>query len=254
MIAARRSRAGAVAGTSPRPGRSVAHTLDRPRRRATRARSPPTRAPSRGRRSGPGSRAHPLQPTHVATTSPPLLVSPSFLASRVCMDLDVPPIMARSAAGRAHVVPILARDCGLSGTPFAGVHMRPLRGGPIASRADRDAAWREIAREVASLAGAVHARACWASMASAPAGSARVHAGGRAPPPSRRLGDCLDTRIRGHLARVGCAVAARDALLLLLDAVPLGAPHAGDVYRSVASEADQIRDALISRQEAVGIR
>ncbi len=87
-----------------------------------------------------------------------LLVSPSFLASRVCMDLDVPPIMARAAAGRAHVVPILARDGELSGTPFAGVQMRPVDGGPIASRADRDAAWREIVREVAAVAGAVHAR------------------------------------------------------------------------------------------------
>jgi Tetratricopeptide repeat len=87
-----------------------------------------------------------------------VLVSPSFLASRVCMDLDVPSIMARSAAGRAHVVPILARDCGLAGTPFAGVQMRPLDGGAIASRADRDAAWREIAREVGSVAGAVHVR------------------------------------------------------------------------------------------------
>ncbi len=59
-----------------------------------------------------------------------LLVTPSFLASRACMDLDVPRIMARSEVGRAHVVPILAHACKLSGTPVAGMHMHPLDGGP----------------------------------------------------------------------------------------------------------------------------
>ena len=87
-----------------------------------------------------------------------VLVSPSFLASHACMALDVPRIIARSAAGRAHVVPILARECGLSGTPFADVQMRPVDGGPIVSRADRDAAWREVVREVACLAGSLQAR------------------------------------------------------------------------------------------------
>jgi tetratricopeptide (TPR) repeat protein len=87
-----------------------------------------------------------------------VLVSPSFLASYACMALDLRRIMARSAAGRAHVVPILARACGLTETPFADVQMRPVDGGLIASRADREAAWRDVVREVACLVGSLQAR------------------------------------------------------------------------------------------------
>jgi hypothetical protein len=85
-----------------------------------------------------------------------LLVGPAFLASRSCMDLDLPRILARPPP--PSVLPVLVRSCELGGTPFADVRMLPRRGGPIADRADRADVWREVGREIARLAGAVHAR------------------------------------------------------------------------------------------------
>jgi hypothetical protein len=46
--------------------------------------------------------------------------------------------------------------CDFSGSPFTGAAVRPLDAGSIAPREGRGAAWREVAREVASLAGAFH--------------------------------------------------------------------------------------------------
>ncbi|GAM97729.1 hypothetical protein U91I_01357 [alpha proteobacterium U9-1i] len=83
-----------------------------------------------------------------------LLVSPDFLASDYCYDVEMQSAVRRHEAGAARVVPIIARECQWHGAPFGRLVAVPSDGKPIMSAhwPDKDAAWTIVAKGIESAA------------------------------------------------------------------------------------------------------
>jgi hypothetical protein len=73
-----------------------------------------------------------------------LLISPDFMASDYCNDVEVKRAMERHERGEARVVPILVRPCDWVGAPFAKLRALPRRGKAVTSWDDRDEAWLDV--------------------------------------------------------------------------------------------------------------
>jgi hypothetical protein len=84
-----------------------------------------------------------------------LLVSPDFLASPYCFDVEVKRAMERHDAGEARVIPIILRHCDWKGVPFGRLSALPQDGKPVTKWPDRDEAFLEI---VTGIRGAIAAR------------------------------------------------------------------------------------------------
>ena len=88
-----------------------------------------------------------------------LLVSPDFLHSQYCYDVEMARALERQAAGDLRIVPVLLRAVDWREEPFAEMHVLPANGMPVCSPhwATRDEAFLEIAngvrRVVAELSG-----------------------------------------------------------------------------------------------------
>ena len=77
-----------------------------------------------------------------------LLVSPDFLASDYCYDVEMRRAMERHEAGAAVVVPVILRACDWHGAPFGKLQAVPKDGKPITLMPDRDPALLEVAQAV----------------------------------------------------------------------------------------------------------
>jgi hypothetical protein len=73
-----------------------------------------------------------------------LLISPDFMASDYCNDVEVKRAMERHERGEARVVPILVRPCDWVGAPFAKLRALPRSGKAVTSWDDRDEAWLDV--------------------------------------------------------------------------------------------------------------
>jgi len=90
-----------------------------------------------------------------------LLVSPDFLASAYCYDVEMKRAMELHVEGRARVIPVILRpsDWQIS-APFAKLLAAPTDGKPITKWPDRDEAWLDVVRQLrAALPKPVEARA-----------------------------------------------------------------------------------------------
>ena len=81
-----------------------------------------------------------------------LLVSPDFLASSYCYDVEMQRAMARHEAGEARVVPIILRACEWQAAPFGKLLATPTDGRPITQWPDKDQAFLEVARSIRKAA------------------------------------------------------------------------------------------------------
>jgi AAA15 family ATPase/GTPase len=79
-----------------------------------------------------------------------MLISPDFLANKYCYENEVKKAVELHNAGRAHVVPILARKTNLEGTSFETLKALPSNGSPIKSREweNKKEAFDDIARGI----------------------------------------------------------------------------------------------------------
>ncbi|MDQ3205851.1 MAG: toll/interleukin-1 receptor domain-containing protein [Pseudomonadota bacterium] len=77
-----------------------------------------------------------------------LLVSPDFLASDYCNDVEMQRALARHAEGRARVVPVILRPCDWQQTPFAHLLAAPTDGKPITRWPDEDEAFLDVVRQI----------------------------------------------------------------------------------------------------------
>lgn len=78
-----------------------------------------------------------------------LLVSPDFLASAYCYDVEVKRAMQMHEEGRARVIPIILRPCDWqSSTPFAKLLAAPKDGRPVTKWPDRDEAWLDVVHQL----------------------------------------------------------------------------------------------------------
>ncbi len=82
-----------------------------------------------------------------------LLVSPDFIASDYCYDVEMQRAIQRHQANEARVIPILLRPCDLMGTPIEPLQALPLNGMPIVHWRSRDQAWLEVARGIRTTIG-----------------------------------------------------------------------------------------------------
>jgi hypothetical protein len=85
---------------------------------------------------------HRLQHCHMIL----LFVSPDFLESRYCWDVEVKVALERHERGDARVIPIILRPCPWEVAPFAKLQALPRDGRPLSQWADRDQACLDIAR------------------------------------------------------------------------------------------------------------
>src|SRR2546423_5339552 len=73
-----------------------------------------------------------------------LLVSPDFLASDYCCEVEVKRAMERSEAGEAIVIPIILRPVDWTGTPFSNLEPLPTDGKPVIKWEKLDSAFNDI--------------------------------------------------------------------------------------------------------------
>jgi hypothetical protein len=119
-----------------------------------------------------------------------LLVSPDFLASDYCYDVEMTRAMERHSAGEAVVIPVILRACDWHGAPFGKLMATPIDGRPITQWPDRDQAFLEVAKSVRSAVQKLHAKQNQAAPAKTPPHvSAEANRDSSAPAPrSSNLG------------------------------------------------------------------
>jgi CheY-like chemotaxis protein len=84
-----------------------------------------------------------------------LLISPDFMASDYCYDVEMTRAIARHQSGATRVVPVIARSVDLEGAPFATIQALPKDAKPVTSWSNRDEAWTDVAKGIRKLAEAV---------------------------------------------------------------------------------------------------
>jgi hypothetical protein len=77
-----------------------------------------------------------------------LLVSPDFLASDYCYDVEMKRAMARHEAGEARVIPVILKTCDWQKAPFAKLQALPKDARPITKWKPHDEAFANIAQGI----------------------------------------------------------------------------------------------------------
>ena len=82
-----------------------------------------------------------------------LLVSPDFIASDYCYDIEMKRALERHDAGEAIVIPVILRACDWHHAPFGKLLAAPRDGKPVTQWPDRDEAFLQVAKAVRDAAG-----------------------------------------------------------------------------------------------------
>jgi hypothetical protein len=77
-----------------------------------------------------------------------LLVSPSFLASDYCYDVETKRALERHERGEARVIPIILRPVDWKGVPFEKLQALPIDLRPVTTWSNRDEAFKDIAEGI----------------------------------------------------------------------------------------------------------
>lgn len=77
-----------------------------------------------------------------------LLICPGFLASDYCYGVEMQRALARHAKGDACVIPVILRPVDWQGTPFAHLQCTPKDAKPVSMWANRDEAFRDVAKAI----------------------------------------------------------------------------------------------------------
>jgi hypothetical protein len=85
-----------------------------------------------------------------------LLVSPDFLASQYCLDVEMARAIERHDAGEARVIPVILRHCDWHPAPFGKLLAAPKDGKPIKAWQDIDEAFLDVAKQVRAALPAEH--------------------------------------------------------------------------------------------------
>ncbi|MEB3357736.1 MAG: COR domain-containing protein [Synechococcales bacterium] len=73
-----------------------------------------------------------------------LLISPDFIASDYCYEIEMERAMERHDNREARVIPIILRPVDRQNTPFSKLSWLPQNGNPVTTWSDRDAAWLNV--------------------------------------------------------------------------------------------------------------
>ena len=77
-----------------------------------------------------------------------LFVSPEFLGSNYCQEIELKRALERGASKEAVVLPILVRPCDWEDAPFARLQFIPSNAKPVTLWKNRDLAWTEVAKSL----------------------------------------------------------------------------------------------------------
>ncbi len=88
-----------------------------------------------------------LQSAHVIL----LFMSPDFIKSKYCYEVEGKAALLRHQAGEARVIPIILRPCAWEKTPFGFLQALPKDAQPISRWVDRDEACLDAARGVMAV-------------------------------------------------------------------------------------------------------
>jgi hypothetical protein len=77
-----------------------------------------------------------------------LLVSPNFLTSDYCDEIEMQRILQRHEARKACIIPIIVRPCDWSHAPFGHFQALPSYGKAITAQDNRDIAWRDVTKNI----------------------------------------------------------------------------------------------------------
>ena len=77
-----------------------------------------------------------------------LLVSPDFLASDYCHDVEMQRALARHEESTARVIPVILRPCDWQHSPFAHLLAAPTDGNPITKWANEDEAFLDVVKKI----------------------------------------------------------------------------------------------------------
>jgi TIR domain len=81
-----------------------------------------------------------------------LLISPSFLASDYCYDVETKRALERHDKGEATVIPVLLRPVDWEGAPFARLQGLPIDPRPVTTWTNKDEAFMNIAQGIRRVA------------------------------------------------------------------------------------------------------
>jgi hypothetical protein len=81
-----------------------------------------------------------------------LFVSPHFLGSRYCYEIEGSIALDRHRAGEAVVIPVVLRACDWTASPFGDLQGLPRDGHPVTQWPDRDQVTLDIARGIVAAA------------------------------------------------------------------------------------------------------
>lgn len=81
-----------------------------------------------------------------------LLITPDFVASDQCWDVEMERALARQQEEKTLVVPVLLRPLDYRNAPFEKLHVLPKNGKPVTSWSNQDEAFEDIARNIRLLA------------------------------------------------------------------------------------------------------
>ncbi len=108
-----------------------------------------------------------------------LLVSPDFLASRYCYEVEFQRAMERHQTGSARIIPVILRPCEWQHTPLAQFLVTPTDGKPVTKWPNIDEAFLDVTRQIRqALPRPAAAPSVRHLAAPAPAAPAPVRAGG----------------------------------------------------------------------------
>jgi internalin A len=80
-----------------------------------------------------------------------VLLSPEFLASGYLQEVELSFALGRHLKGEIEVVPVILRQCSWEATPLGQLKGLPTNGRPLASWANRDEAWNNIAKALTKI-------------------------------------------------------------------------------------------------------
>jgi hypothetical protein len=86
-----------------------------------------------------------------------LLISPDFMASSYCNEVEVERSMQRYKMGTAKVIPVLVRPADWQGAPFSKLQMVPTDALPVSEWKDRDAAFVDIVKHLRKVCSEIEA-------------------------------------------------------------------------------------------------
>jgi internalin A len=85
-----------------------------------------------------------------------LLISPDFIASNYCYDIEMKRALERHEAKEARVIPIIVRDVDWNIPPLRKLKALPKDAKPVKLWSDKDTAWKNVAAGISTVIAELH--------------------------------------------------------------------------------------------------